>query len=355
MVEYRLANETDYININDFHNRLFSSNRTIEQFYWEFQNCPHGKSIYIIAEDGNKVVGTNCVIPIELIDANNNIILTGKSEDTLVDPAYRGQNIFYNIYQKLFEECEKSGIRSIWGFTSAAKPFGKLGFDIPYDHKQSLAVNKVTSSYKYLSGLNVKNRFIDRIKIFGLCTFSKLKMMQLTKTSIIKKYRISRENVLDGVLELIKENLKADEGSFAINQSSDFQNWRIYQNPNYSRVHTFGFYDDKNILQGLIVLNSHPNKIAYICHSTFHNNLAKKDVIAMIKYATKEIFGEGIALIRNWNFTHNSYKKKETEAYIKARYVFLNRGIGFVWKELGDFKLDPKGFQLSRIASQGVK
>ncbi len=86
MVEYRQANESDYVNINNFHNRIYSSNRTLEQFYWEFHNCPHGKSIYIIGEDGDKIVGTNCVIPIELIDSNKNIILTGKSEDTLVDP-----------------------------------------------------------------------------------------------------------------------------------------------------------------------------------------------------------------------------------------------------------------------------
>ena len=99
MVNYKLAIEEDYSMINDFYNRIHGLNRSIDEFYWEFHNCPFGKSIYVIAKDGDKIVGTNCVIPIDLIYSDNSIIKSGKSEDTLVDPDYRGQNIFNNIYE----------------------------------------------------------------------------------------------------------------------------------------------------------------------------------------------------------------------------------------------------------------
>ena len=88
MVTYRLATENDYQNINDFHNRIYQKNRTMNEFRWEFHNCPFGKSIYVIATDEGKVVGTNCVIPIVLANSKSELILTGKSEDTLVDPEY---------------------------------------------------------------------------------------------------------------------------------------------------------------------------------------------------------------------------------------------------------------------------
>ena len=127
MVTYRLATAADYININAFHNRIDKPNRSIEQFYWEFRDCPFGPAIYVVAEDGEKIVGTNCVIPIDLIDSKGNIIKSGKSEDTLVDPVYRGQNIFNNIYDSLFEESKKQGVSVIWGFTSSTKAFEKLG------------------------------------------------------------------------------------------------------------------------------------------------------------------------------------------------------------------------------------
>ena len=98
MVTYRLATAADYENINVFHNRIDKPNRSIEQFYWEFRDSPNGPSIYVIAEDGNQIVGTNCVIPISLIDSNGKVYKSGKSEDTLVDPNYRGQNIFNTIH-----------------------------------------------------------------------------------------------------------------------------------------------------------------------------------------------------------------------------------------------------------------
>ena len=44
----------------------------------------------------------------------------------MVDPQYRGQNIFNNIYDFLFEKCLESGINVIWGYTAAKKPFQKI-------------------------------------------------------------------------------------------------------------------------------------------------------------------------------------------------------------------------------------
>ena len=355
MIRFRQAEEKDYNSINDFYNRINSSKRSIEQFTWQFHNCPYGPSIYIIGEDEDKIVGTNCVIPIELVTSENKTILTGKSEDTLVDPAYRGQNIFFNLYQVLFEACKENGIKVVWGFTSAYKPFKKLGFRIPYIHQQGLAVNKIFPSYNYLSQLNKKNNLVSRAKILGLCIYSKLKFAISFHSTNIKEYRISiQEEILDNVDSLIQTNLISNRGSFAINQSPDFQKWRIYDNPNYHRVHTYGFYDDNQILKGLIIFNSHPNKAVYISQSTFHSDLSSKVVSAMINYATHKMFQQGITFIRNWHFDHNHYNKSEIGNYHNAGYIVIRRGIGMVWKELDGFELNPDGFHLSRIATQGV-
>jgi len=301
-----------------------------------------------------QIVGTNCVIPINLIDSDNRTIRTGKSEDTLVDPDYRGQNIFYDLYQVLFEECVDSEIRVIWGFTSALKPFKKLGFKVPYDHQQSLAVNKVISSYKYLSELNKYNKLIDRVKILGLCVLSKLKLSCSFNSIAINRFRVSRNEVTEGVNELIMANLNEVKVSFAILQTSDYQKWRVYKNPNYYKTYTFGYYDKDEDLKSVIVINSHPNKSAYIVQSSFHPDLSNQDAIGMIKYATKVMFQDGITLIRNWHFNHNQFSKTEADLFRSAGYKFLNRGVGFVWKELDGFELAPEGFNLSRMATQGV-
>jgi len=353
MVKFRLALENDYKRINDFYNFMYKSNRTIEQFYWEFHHGAFGKSIYVIAEDDGKIIGTNCVIPIDLITADGKIIRSGKSEDTLVDPKYRGQKIFYKIYDYLFEKSKEQGIQVIWGFTSAKKPFKKIGFDVPFDHLQSLAVNNVWSSYKYLSSLNIKNNGFDKVKIFGLCFLSKVKTLG-NFTNKVDGFKVKMNTkIIDGIDDLIESNLATLDSSFSILQNSKFQDWRIYKNPNYTKVHTFGFYNSSDKLMALLVLNSHKNNVAYIIQSTFYSDLSKKQKAEMLQYVSKQVFKSGVVLIRNWHFNTNTINKSELEIFTKSNFTVLNRGVGFVWKELDDIGYPPEKFNLSRIATQG--
>ncbi len=355
MVNYRLAEEKDYESINAFYNKMYSANRTLEQFYWEFHNGPFGAAIYVVALDDDKVIGTNCVIPIELMTYDNKTIRSGKSEDTLVDPAYRGQKIFYGIYEYLFEKCEEAGIEVIWGFTSAKKPFKKLGFTVPYDHQQSLLVSDVRASYKFLSALNVKNKALDKFKILGLCLMSKMKGLGTTlKKNTEYELRVNEEVSSDRINALIRSRFSKGDNSFAINQNTDFQKWRIYNNPNFHKVHTYSLYNKKSELMGVIVFNSHKNKVAYVCQTTFHEGVCKQAISSILKEATKDLFSKGIVLVRNWHFDVNEYNREEIKLYKVSGYTYLEKGIGMVWKEIGGAKIDAKGFHLSRIATQGV-
>lgn len=353
MVNYRLAQEEDYQKINDFYNTIYKSNRTIEQFMWEFHRGPFGKSIYVIACDGSRIVGTNCVIPIDLIDSNGRVVKSGKSEDTLVDPDYRGQKIFYKIYEFLFEKCIEANISIIWGFTTARKPFKSLGFITPYDQQQSLAVNKVWKSYNYLSSLNSKNSILDKIKIFGLCTLAKLRSIGKFKTKG-SEYTIKRDvNILVGIPELIVANHSYVDSFFAIHQTPEFQKWRIYENPNYHKVHSFGVYKN-NELHALFVFNSHANKVAFGCQVNFRSSVSEESRINLLKTVTRMLFNEGVILVRDWHFESNTVNIEEISVFKKAGYTHLKRGNALVWKNLSNIDLDPKDFHLSRIATQGV-
>lgn len=355
MVTYRLANENDYENINQFHNRIYKKNRTMNQFLWEFHNGPFGKSIYVIATDGPKVVGTNCVIPIMLSNAKNEMILTGKSEDTLVDPEYRGQNIFNHIYDHLFKHCADKGIKSIWGYTPAKKPFQKIGFDIPFDHQQSLIVNSVITSYNYINRLNPNNGFKQKMQIFGLCVFSKLKSFMGSFAHQKSIYDVkSDQKAINEVNNLVKASAGKNAELFYILQNEAFQLWRIYDNPNYHKVHTFSAYDNNKKLVGLILLNTHPNGVAYIIQSSFDASVSDKEKINILNFTVKSLFKEGIKLIRNWHFETNLLNKEEIKLFKNANFIVLKKGIGFVWKEIHPTNLNPNNFVLSRISTQGI-
>lgn len=355
MVTYKLATEVDYENINNFHNRIYQKNRTMNQFLWEFHNCPFGKSIYVIANDGDKIVGTNCVIPIVLTNSKNELILTGKSEDTLVDTDYRGQNIFNNIYDFLFRQCANKGINIIWGFTSAKKPFQKLDFQVPFDHQQSLIVNDIISSYRYLSSLNQNNRVKQKTQILALCILSKLKSMKLYFTAQKNRFKIVEDQkITDQVCNLIGASCSKNSELFYIQQNKEFQQWRIYDNPNYYKLHTYGCYNLSDKLIALVVLNSHPNGVAYVIQSSFDASISNKEKVIILNYTTKSMFNKGIKLIRNWHFETNPVNMDEIEVYKTANFMVLKKGIGFVWKEMDKTQLNPNNFLLSRITTQGV-
>ena len=355
MVTFRLSEEKDYININNFYNRIYKADRTLDQFYWEFHNCPFGKAIYIIAEDDQKIVGTNCVIPINLINKNKKIILSGKSEDTLVDPEYRGQNIFHSIYDELFSKCNELGINIIWGFTSAQKPFKKIGFSIPFHHEQSLIVNHIWKSYKYLSSLNSKNSNVKNLKILLLCFYSKFNFLLGFINVKKNNYKVVIDKIkLDQLTNLVENNISKEIDSFCINQSPEYLTWRIYSNPNYNKVHTYSFYDNNEKLIGCIILNSNINSIAYIIQSSFERSLPNSEKKIMLEYVVRNLFSIGICIIRNWHFDTNEYNKNEIDIYKKAKFIILKKGICFVWKDNNSNKINPINFNLSRLSSQGT-
>jgi GNAT superfamily N-acetyltransferase len=355
MVNYRLATEEDYENINNFHNRIYQKERSMTQFLWEFHNCPFGKSIYVVATDDDKIIGTNCVIPIVLANSKGELIMTGKSEDTLVDSDYRGQNIFNNMYDFLFKQCANENIKIIWGYTSAKKPFQKIGFQVPFEHQQSLIVNKIVESYKYISALNKKNRLIQKTQILALCILSKLRSYKGYFAFSNFRFKIDEDqNITDQVSNLIESVCSENPTLFYIQQSKEFQQWRIYDNPYFQKLHTFSAHDSNDKLVALIVVNSNPKGVAYIVQSSFDSSIDEKEKVIILRHAVKSMFNKGVTLIRNWHFDTNSINKAEIEVFKKAGFIVLKKGIGFVWKEMEPTQLNPNNFLLSRISAQGV-
>lgn len=171
---------------NTFFNRIYHSKRSFSDFEWEFVNGPAGPAIYIGAVDTTikeetKIVGIQCAIPLKMLASNGEEILTAKSEDTLVDPDYRGLGIFDKMYQLLLEKCKQLGVKYIWGFTPAYKPFVRVGFKLHFKSSQLLYVQNPLKAFRYLAQLNPENQFIDKFKIMGLCILSKA----LTAKSIL--------------------------------------------------------------------------------------------------------------------------------------------------------------------------
>ncbi|MGZ3931535.1 MAG: GNAT family N-acetyltransferase, partial [Bacteroidia bacterium] len=241
LITYRLAGERDIDDINALYNRIYSSNRTTEKFSWEYNSAPAGKAIYVIAIAGNKIIGTQCAIPYYLVDHNSKLILSAKSEDTLVDPAFRGKQVFENMYKLLIDECRKANIELIWGFTYAVKPFKKTGFAVPFQSQLGLLVLQPFRAFSYYTGLAEKNTLMRKVKILGLCIkswsdFFLFKLQGSDNTIEIKQERHA--------LNTPGFNYIQREGDYGLNLDAPFLDYRLYTNPYSKNYFQYSFYDN---------------------------------------------------------------------------------------------------------------
>ncbi len=131
-MEIRFASIDDGAACNRFYNEGHQKRRTPAQWEWEFvgRHFPEFSLQYVIAEDQGKIVGSQAMIPVRMIDGSG-VHWTAKSEETLVNPAYRGQKVFERMYEVLKRRAQSAGIRNIWGFTPATKAFTRIDFETP--------------------------------------------------------------------------------------------------------------------------------------------------------------------------------------------------------------------------------
>jgi hypothetical protein len=353
--------DEDIVSVNNFYNSTYNENRSLEVFMWEFFHAPAGKALYVIARDRNtgQIVGTQCAIPINLVTFDGRVVRSAKSEDTLVDPNYRGLNIFERMYDLLFEKCIADGILYIWGFTAAKKPFLKVGFTIPFDHSQSLLVFGVAGSYRYLSKLNRTNSMLDKAKIAGLCLAAKcLSLKRLFRAKTFSDQDVSL-SILDKSSVLDNHSLISvdSEDGFQIMEDLAFLKWRITQNPYFTRICNI-YVSIAGVTVANVLFNLHKDHVWYLIHDTYATTISDAQKVIVLNKAIQALHkseGGKIQLLRTWDFVHNTLGMREISLRKQLGFVHLNRGISFVWKSLDpENALDVASFHLSRIASQGM-
>jgi GNAT superfamily N-acetyltransferase len=348
-IEIKILDESQLKSANDFFNRIYKTNRPFENFKWEFLEAPAGKAIYVGAVDtdfNNKIVGIQCAIPIALTSSAGEKILTAKSEDTLVDPAYRGQQIFDRMYTLLFEECRKNGIHAIWGFTPAKKAFEKIGFEIPFSSSQALLVRNPFRAFSYLKSLNTQNKRTDHLKILGLSFLSWMKSIQYYFVSS-KGASISSTGFTDK--SNIFQDLYTGETHFTLDESSAYLNWRILRNPFGNRYASYSIsVSNERVVDG--VVNTRKD-VSYI-----ERLYIKRGFNAMpaLKLLIEELKKEPTPLIRVFCFDYNTELATQNKLLAQCGFTLLNRGSFFVWKSLTDaHPINPKQLLLNRLFTQG--
>ncbi len=355
---------------NDLHNRIYQENRTLAQFRWEFVENTYGQSAYpfAFARDGRNIVGTQAFIPIQMIDRDG-VFWTAKSEATLVDPAFRGQQLFEKMYDLLFKYADEHQFASIWGFTPAIKAFTKLGFDVPTVTEQiflpfsSRSIGPMLEKAKGASSSSLKDHLKKLILRGGAATAGAVSAGKLLMTS-----KSLPEGVSIRVMEQPDQQagdccrrFVAQWGGTTIYRDAAYLRWRLYDNP-YVRSVVKGMYDGTTLL-GWVAYTLGDDGLGYLVDIILACDTDRHDPARLVRLLLIEaILGTrdmGASGIRGWHVNAHPFDKLLLRESRKVGFYHVKRGHYVVLRtcKAGEGRASLNNFDdwyVSRIFTEGV-
>lgn len=231
-VSMQVLQGTDINNVTVFHNFHYNITRTPEDWIWKYCGYDPDAAVFVTVKDDGKIVGTQGMIPVPIL-VNGKYYLSGKSEDSLLDPEYRGKQIFSELYKLAMGLCASRKMHCVWGLTSAVKVWRKtLGFRVYEDILQT-------------SVLVLRPKSVIHIPL-GLYAFMR-KLINSFSITTQKNVSIEKELRSPEDLEGLYERLMAKyKGLICLKLNKKCLAWRIFANPNI-KYDTYFVYENDDL------------------------------------------------------------------------------------------------------------
>jgi len=234
----------DFINLHRAHPT------NLDSYHWQFSYLPKQSVITGLVED-DKVLGTQCMMPIEVVTPQGEII-SGKCENSYLDKSLRGKNQFSKLFEYAREDCKKKGLKMLWAFTPAIKPYSRLGFKV-YHH--ALLSSLLYINYPSLGKILASKKGLSLLKgvaayLFLLLTVSLLKIKLLARKPFSKNdgYSIMEHEKKAGDIERLNEKIRESYPRYIqLKHSEKYLNWRVVNNPNQEFSQRF-YYDNDELI-----------------------------------------------------------------------------------------------------------
>ena len=355
---------------NNFHNKWFGRNRSIGQWKWEFipRIYKEPPIPFAVAVDKGKIIGTQAFIPIRMIDQNG-IYWTAKSEETLVDPAYRGQGLSPKMYSLLFEYAIERDLAYVWGFTTAVKALIPSNFEFPFNTSQ-LFMPFSNRSIPAMMKKNVygkKESFKDGLKISSLRSACVLaEAISAFRVASLKRksnwdFEIRTMTTPDNQAGELCDRFIKKWGGTTIYRDSEYLQWRLFENP-YVKSIIKGVYDKDELLGwvALTISDDGMGSIVDLMAPCDNSKYTPKDLIrAMLLEAIIGTRNMGATGVRDWHVNNHGFDKLIYEVAREIGFYHVKRGSTFVnYTSDAGRKRDPNdkfdNWYISRIYTDGT-
>lgn len=233
----------DEIQINKLYTRITGNSRSDDEYNWEWLKTWKGQgSIWLIFEDGrpkdDQLIGQYSLMPTPLSFFGKSI-LTGRTENCMSHPDYRGKGMYFHHEKKYFEEAKKiyKAFFTTTGDVARGAPGKvrqKLGYR-PFDYwvTYSLWVDRAqmgSEVFTKLPKIFKKWGLLGKL-LSSIISFFLISLTGASKSTQQVHYKDYSEN--EAPLPDIEKlwNDSANLYGISIDRTMKYMQWRIINNP----------------------------------------------------------------------------------------------------------------------------
>jgi GNAT superfamily N-acetyltransferase len=241
-------------------------------FGWENRTYLPDKSVYVIAREDGRIVGSQELMPYR-VDIGGETFLTGRSDRTLVLPHLRGKGVFPRLMERAVALGKGRGMRFVWGSTAATKAFLREGFCSTSGFKgHALKCLDLPATLRYAAKERRK-----KFKYLALAAVALRPASFSLSRAAAKRYRIAPEPEGEGDLaNLMRRVPGAVSDLVTIHQDEAFLCWTGEANP-WRSWRRFFLYDGAS-LQGYFCLETDDRPMATIIDAAAADEDAAKAI-----------------------------------------------------------------------------
>lgn len=356
-IEMREVRPSDVNEIVSFHNVVYGDKRTPEQWIWEYESNYPDAFVFTRMKDANRIIGTQGMIPI-YINIKGKRYLSGKSENTLLGPEYRGRDLFQELYRFAISCCKAKGMYCIWGYTGAIpaiKMLKKVRFHIfeGVIHNSILILTFRAALFEILKSKRSMVRKIAK-SFLVMFRYTLSFIHRITFRPPVEGYSIKQKLGSINDLDALYQRLRGKYPSMIhIEQDEEYIRWRILNNP-FIKYRTYFVYQG-SLLRAYCYLNTKDKRTAYLTDFTFESAEAGAFLLQSI---LDKLRNEKITYVSFWGNIKNPLMI--TVFDLLKRFGFSNRqGPAFVLRNIAyeDEKplYDIRNWYLGGLWTEGTK
>jgi hypothetical protein len=318
-IKYRLASPEDYKSILVLYNDAYQMKRSVSDLQWLYDENPMGKGTLFIATIEDKVIGMQGIVKyqfwkdLELID-------NYKSEDSLIHENHRGQGVYKELYQMVFDFID--GI-PIWGLTDKKTILERTGLPSEKRFNLTAAINGFVSPALFKGEKKVWSKTL---------LYNSLNLLSfINRRSTVSQNAYLTKSITNFIeIEEFGRTLSRQFPEVQVPiLSQDIIHWRLRDNPKVKKWKVFAMRNSDDVIKALSLVTYNGKRCRWLS-SYFQKGVSNSDKTQHVQEVQKHLFDQGCVVIDQWLFDANIVCEDINKLMLASGFRHVKKGLWII-------------------------